>query len=192
MVMPTSGNISIAQLRSEFGLGGTRGLNSFYRGGVNGSVPSYGSGHNTNIPTSGTIGMSSFYGAHNGWNMVQGAYGGSGAIQMRGYNNTSQGGSSFYGNQGSLNPTNFRGRSVASFYRTRTNFKSAFYSMTITLSGSLPRSWFNRYTGGGETLYTSSARYFISGGRTTWQWTSLSGWGMFNGAGNRIQPEFIQ
>ena len=55
MPLQTSGTISINDLRNEFGLGGTRGLNSFY---ADSSDPWIGT-----IPTSGTIAMNDFYGS---------------------------------------------------------------------------------------------------------------------------------
>lgn len=55
MPLQTSGTISINDLRNEFGLGGTRGLNSFY---ADSSDPWIGT-----IPSSGTIAMNDFYGS---------------------------------------------------------------------------------------------------------------------------------
>lgn len=62
MVMPSSGTISMQDLRDEFGGSGTISLNAHYRGGS--LVPDI--TPNSGVPTSGTIGLSDFYGASAG------------------------------------------------------------------------------------------------------------------------------
>lgn len=57
MALPTSGNITLQMLITEFG-GGTK-LTDFYRGGA--LVPD--TAANANIPTSGQISLTQFYGA---------------------------------------------------------------------------------------------------------------------------------
>lgn len=55
MALPTSGPISLAQIRTEFG--GPYSMAYYYRGG------GYTTGNNINVPTSGKISLSQFYGA---------------------------------------------------------------------------------------------------------------------------------
>ena len=188
----TSGTITMDQIRNEFGASGTPDMAEYYRGGTNAArVHSYGSGHNTNIPTSGTMSMSQFYGAHRGWYLTCGQVNFGSSITNIGYSNGAA-----IPAMGSINPTNYRGATVVGIYRVRTTFKGAQHSQVIYLQGQLPRNWFNRYTDGSYTLYTSNASYYSnpSANRTQWIWGSqyvsnLNG-GYSNGA--NISPEFIQ
>jgi hypothetical protein len=59
MALQTSGQITIDDLRTEFGVTGRRPLSDFYRGG--GIVPD--TPTNSGVPTSGRITLSDFYGA---------------------------------------------------------------------------------------------------------------------------------
>lgn len=59
MALQNSGPISILDLVTEFGGSAPHSLNEYYRGG--GLVPDIPA--NNNVPTSGTIGLSNFYGA---------------------------------------------------------------------------------------------------------------------------------
>lgn len=61
MAIKTSGPLSIAEIRAEFGGGTPTSLQSYYRGG--GLVPN--SAANSNIPTAGPINILQFYGASN-------------------------------------------------------------------------------------------------------------------------------
>ena len=192
--LPTSGTITMDQIRNEFGASGSPDMAEYYRGGTNATrVHSSGSGHNTNIPTSGTISMSQFYGAHRGWHLVCGQYNQSFGSYY-GYSNSNV--STQNVNFGSINPTNYRGASVRGIYRNTFNIKgSTSYTQSIVLSGTLPRNWFNRYTDGSFTLYTSNANWFRGNGYTYWTWSSFQGYvnsltPYSNGA--TISPEFIQ
>lgn len=60
MALQTSGQITLNDLRNEFG--GDRSLDDYYRGG--GNVPNI--TQNNNVPTSGQIRLSNFYGATDG------------------------------------------------------------------------------------------------------------------------------
>lgn len=57
MALPSSGQITMAQIQTEFGGSNPINLNEYYRGG------SYVTDNNTNVPTSGQITMNNFYGA---------------------------------------------------------------------------------------------------------------------------------
>jgi hypothetical protein len=57
MTLPSSGSISLSQIRTEFGGSTPTNLSSYYRGGA--YVPSTA----TSVPTSGAISLSQFYGA---------------------------------------------------------------------------------------------------------------------------------
>lgn len=59
MPLPVSGQLSIDDLRTEFGATGARGLSDFYRGGP--FVPN--TPTNSSVPTTGEIRLSNFYGA---------------------------------------------------------------------------------------------------------------------------------
>lgn len=59
MALPTSGQISLSMIRTEFGVSGTVSMSQLYRGG--GIVPN--TPVNAAVPTSGTIKFSNFYGA---------------------------------------------------------------------------------------------------------------------------------
>jgi len=58
MVLQTSGQITLADVQSEFGGGAPININEYYRGGT--YVPD--TAANSNIPTSGQISLSNFYG----------------------------------------------------------------------------------------------------------------------------------
>lgn len=57
MALPSSGNISLLDIKTEFG--GDGALTSYYRGGA--YVPN--TATNAGVPTSGSIGLTHFYGA---------------------------------------------------------------------------------------------------------------------------------
>lgn len=57
MALPSSGQLTMAQIQTEFGGSNPINLNEYYRGG------SYVTDNNTNVPTSGQITMNNFYGA---------------------------------------------------------------------------------------------------------------------------------
>ncbi len=61
MPLPTSGTLTLNQIKTEFGATGTRGLTEFYRGGAFVANTSA----NAGIPTSGQIDILDFYGASN-------------------------------------------------------------------------------------------------------------------------------
>jgi hypothetical protein len=66
MVLPSSGQLSMSQIRDEFGGSNPVSLSQYYRGGSR--VRNFGSGSgfiNGNIPTSGAIKISDFYNAVN-------------------------------------------------------------------------------------------------------------------------------
>lgn len=66
MVLPSSGQLSMSQIRDEFGGSNPVSLSQYYRGGS--LVRNFGSGSgfiNGNIPTSGAIKISDFYNAVN-------------------------------------------------------------------------------------------------------------------------------
>lgn len=187
--LQTSGAISIADIRNQFG--GSYQMSQYYRGGVNATyVHSYGSGHNTNVPTSGGIALSNFYGAHRGWHIVCGqALIGTNFIRNFGYSN-----GQVVAAMGSINPTNYRGATISGIYRVWTTFKGQQnYSQVIYMQGNRPRNWFNRYTDGTNTLYTSTASYFYNGstGLTSWIWGGLGGTGPYSN-GATISPETPQ
>lgn len=193
--LPTSGTITMDQIRNEFGASGSPDMAEYYRGGTNAArVHSYGSGHNTNIPTSGTIYMSNFYGAHRGWHLVCGQYNISTTISYVGYSNSNA--STQNVNFGSINPTNYRGAGVRGIYRNIFTFKgTSSYTQSVILSGTLPRNWFNRYTDPNNTLYTANANWFRANGYTYWTWSSFQGYisnmGPYSNNAT-ISPEFIQ
>lgn len=165
-----SGTISMNDIRNQFGASGSPDMAEYYRGGVNASrVHSYGSGHNTTVPTSGTIDMADFYNTHRGWHLVCGQVNFGTQISNWGYSN-----GSVIPAMGSINPTNYRGATILGMYRVRTTFKGTQHSQVIYLQGILPRNWFNRYTDGTFTLYTSNASYFADSNRnrTGWIWGS--------------------
>lgn len=164
--LQTSGAISIADIRNQFG--GSYQMSQYYRGGVNSTyVHSYGSGHNTNVPTSGGIALSNFYGAHRGWHIVCGQINFGSTISNWGYSN-----GQVIPSMGSINPTNYRGATIAGIYRVRTTFKGTQHSQVIYMQGNRARNWFNRYTDGTFTVYTSNASHFYnsSTGLTSWIW----------------------
>ena len=68
MTLPTSGQITMAQIQTEFGGSNPIGLNEYYRNG------SYVTSNNTNVPTSGQITLNNFYGANlqDNWTLVSG------------------------------------------------------------------------------------------------------------------------
>ena len=163
-----SGNISLNDIRNQFGASGSPDMAEYYRGGVNASrVHSYGTGHNTSVPTSGTIDMADFYNTHRGWHLVCGQVNFGSQIINVGYSN---------GNvvpaMGSINPGNYRGANIIGMYRVRTTFKGVNHSMVIYMQGFLPRNWFNRYTDGNITVYTANASWFRDSNRnrTSWIW----------------------
>jgi len=165
--LQSSGAISIADIRNQFG--GSYQMSQYYRGGTNAAyVHSYGSGHNTNVPTSGAIGLGSFYNTHRGWHLVCGQQNLGSFARNYGYSN-----GQVVGSFGSISPNNYRGATIAAMYRVRTNFKGNIsYSQVIYMQGYLPRNWFNRYTDGSFTLYTSNASWFRNTGTglTSWIW----------------------
>lgn len=61
MALPSSGPISLSQIRDEFGQSNPVSMSQYYRNG--GVVPN--APQNSNIPTSGSISMDDFYGATN-------------------------------------------------------------------------------------------------------------------------------
>ena len=61
MALPTSGTISLEEIKDEFGGDPQDGLTEYYRGG--GRVPD--TSNNSSVPTSGTIKLTDFYGAGN-------------------------------------------------------------------------------------------------------------------------------
>lgn len=156
-------------IRNQFGASGSPDMAEYYRGGVNASrVHSYGSGHNTSVPTSGTISLSNFYGAHRGWHLVCGQLNiGNSFIINYGYSN-----GVIIPAFGSINPGNYRGATIIAMYRVQTFFKGVRYSQVIYMQGILPRNWFNRYTDGTYTLYTSNASWNrdFNNNRTSWIW----------------------
>lgn len=187
--LQSSGAISLADVRNQFG--GSYQMSQYYRGGTNAAyVHSYGSGHNTNVPTSGAIGLGSFYNAHRGWHIVCGQVNYGGSISNWGYSN-----GQIIGGMGSCSPNNYRGAVISGIYRVRTTFKGTQHSQVIYMQGNRPRNWFNRYTDGSFTLYTSNASHFYnsSTGLTGWIW----GQGYVNSTapysnGATISPETIQ
>lgn len=185
--LQTSGAISIADIRNQFG--GSYQMSQYYRGGVNSTyVHSYGSGHNTNIPTSGGIALSTFYGAHRGWHLVCGASNYGGGFELRGYSD----GASGLGAIGSINPTNYRGATIRGMYKSSFTFKgSTSYTMIIQLAGYRARNWFNRYVDPTQgTYYTSIASWSPNSTWTTWSW-SVPNFGSYtNGA--VLSPETPQ
>lgn len=62
MALPSSGTISLNDIKSEFGATGTRDITDFYRGGL--YVPNI--PVNSGVPMSGTIALTDFYGASDG------------------------------------------------------------------------------------------------------------------------------
>ncbi len=187
--LQTSGAISLADIRNQFG--GSYQMSQYYRGGTNATyVHSYGSGHNTNVPTSGAIDFADFYGAHRGWHIICGQINYGSAISNWGYSN-----GQVIGAMGSCAPNNYRGAVIAGIYRVRTTFKGTQHSQVIYMRGNRARNWFNRYTDGNFTLYTSNASHFYnsSTGLTGWIWGQSyvnSTAPYSNGA--TISPETIQ
>ena len=57
MALPSSGQLTMAQIQTEFGGSNPINLSEYYRGG------SYVTDNNTNVPTSGAISLNNFYGA---------------------------------------------------------------------------------------------------------------------------------
>lgn len=57
MALPSSGQLTMSQIQTEFGGSNPINLNEYYRGG------SYVTDNNTNVPTSGAISLNNFYGA---------------------------------------------------------------------------------------------------------------------------------
>lgn len=188
--LQTSGAISLADIRNQFG--GSYQMSQYYRGGVNATyVHSYGSGHNTSVPTSGAIDFADFYGAHRGWDLTVGQFFiGTNFIRNYGYSN-----GQVVGAFGSIAPGNYRGAVIVGMYRVWTTFKgSNNYSQVIYLRGNRARNWFNRYTDGTVTLYTSNAshNYNSSINATSWIWNA----GVNNTSpysnGARLSPETPQ
>lgn len=65
MTLQTSGAIALSQIQTELGGANPISLSEYYRNGA------YTYANNTSVPTSGAISMSQFYGAVNGFTLVQ-------------------------------------------------------------------------------------------------------------------------
>lgn len=171
MPLPTSGQIAISNLRSEFGdTPGEDGLNEYYRGGA------YVSWNNSNVPTSGQIALSNFYGAQNGYLIQQGATG-----IFRGYDRGLVGSPAI----GSIYQTTWNGIQIYAVRVSYVVIKGITYiTHQIFLQGSRARNTFGRYydTSFGNLYTASSSTYQVISGNTQWTWTRTNV-GQYDGSG---------
>lgn len=172
MPLPTSGQISINDLRNEFGnTPGDDRLSEYYRGG------SYVSWNNSNVPTSGQISLNDFRGAQNGYLLTQGSST-TGGGSYRGYDTT-------LSNIGSIYQTTWNGISIRAVRLGVFNFKgSTIRSFSIIMQGTRARNTFSRYydTSFGNLYTSSSTAFSAQSASTTWTWV-MSNNGQYDGSG---------
>ena len=172
MTLQSSGPITLADIRAEFGGSAPDLLSEYYRGGA--YVPS----SQTSIPASGEIKLSDFHGATNETviTVTEGSF--TGFLTTHGFalaNESTETGNTLFG---SRSPTSFSGQIIQA---AELWSSSTFY---FKLSGTLAKSFFTSLTPeGGSLLTSSSATHTQSGGSTTWSWSSSpAGW---DGSGTR-------
>lgn len=150
MPLQTSGQISILNIRDQFGAGATpHGLSEYYAGGVN--VPAGTTGTNGSIPSSSTIKISDFYGAPLNITVTCGTYGafippmgiGSGQA-LSGYNAAGYGNNAY----GTISNDQTQGKTIVTL---------------LTQSVTPPKQMSPSY-------YLIFA---VAGNQTAWTWTSL-------------------
>lgn len=150
MPLQTSGQITLLNIRDQFGAGAApHGLSEYYAGGVN--VPSGTTGTNGAIPSSGVIKFSDFYGAPQNITITCGTYGafippmGIGAGQaLSGYNAAGYGNTAY----GTISNDQTQGKTIVTL---------------LTQSVQPPKQ-----IGTSEWLI-----FAVAGNQTAWTWTSL-------------------
>tara|TARA_B110000503_G_scaffold66842_1_gene104870 strand:- start:2914 stop:3462 length:549 start_codon:yes stop_codon:yes gene_type:complete len=174
MALPGSGTISINNIRNEFGASGSPDMAEYYRGGARVSW------NNVNVPTSGTISLSNFYGAQNGYLIQQGS-GGTGGF-YRGYDRGLNGSTAI----GSMYQTAWiNGIQITAIRLSYAVIKGSTYiTFQIYMAGNHARSVFGRYydTSFGNLYTGSSTFYGIASGYTYWHWTRPNV-GQYDGSG---------
>jgi hypothetical protein len=180
MVLPSSGQIAISDLRSEFGdTPGEDALSEYYRGA--GYVPD----NNNNVPTSGQIALSNFHSGANGYYVSVGQWNPFAGFVVRGWDNGATG----LGGGGSQTPSHWRSQSPQYYIGwsrvSAFTFKGATtYTFSIGIQGSHGRYLFSRYYDGSFNLYASSAGLTNASGYTVWSWNT-GYWGQYGGGAVR-------
>lgn len=161
MTLPSSGQISLNQIHTEFGGPTPVSLFNYYRGGT--YVPN--TATNVNVPTGGAISLENFYGAsaQTGIIMTAGANsGGAYGYAASGYVEAPM---------GSISPTTFNGHTLTEFWNGAIISAA---KLTISFAGNLPQSaWtsvsFNDQHGNHYNFSSATASsYTPSSSLTTW------------------------
>ena len=208
MTLPSSGNISLNSIKTEFGGGASVPINSYYAGGT--YVPTGTTGINGAIPSSGQINLAIFYGASaiivNSFTLNQGyVYNDGGKTNptySRGYSNSSY--VSYYGSFGSITPLTFTTggstKTIEGFtgsypasntYLANTSNTAALY---FTLAGNVPNdaNAFTYIQSNGNKLYRTASAYVpyvnSSVGSNFSQWV----WSTSDGSMSNTAPLFLE
>jgi len=159
MALPSSGPLSLSDIKGEFGGPGSPSLGDYYAGGS--YVPSGTSGTYGAVPTGGTISIANFYGTQAALEVVTMTDTGGGY----GYND--------YLAFGAITPTTmtFAGNSFCSglFYNGTP------YVLFEVASPYISSTCFNNLNIGGNNFSQASASYYTDGSSfTNWIWYGVS------------------
>jgi len=191
MALQSSGQITIANIVTEFGGTAPHNLTEYYRGGA--YVPN-GPAGNASIPTSGQISLTNFYGGVSSTTItVTQAIGSAAGTTFYGYCQTNKAPgvgnvSTFLADPtstvGSRNPTTVNGVSLqAAAYFNKT--KGSPERFWVTLAGTRAQNFFTTVQFQSKGVFTSaSASYFFHDeGSTCWIWNNQTK-GSWDGSGN--------
>lgn len=161
MTLPSSGPLSLNDIKGEFGGPTSPSLGDYYAGGT--YVPAGTTGTYGAVPPSGTISIRNFYGTSKALDVLTVTTGTFGTVpdRFRGFSS---------GIFGSISPTTsaiYGGASVISFfYEEDGSFGNPNYRLAI--SGATNSGWTQVTIGGTRTLLRASAT-FLSG---EWYWAT--------------------
>lgn len=189
MALPSTGELALTDIQTEFGGSNPIELSEYYAGGS--YVPSGTSGTNGAVPTSGEIAVSDFYGTQSGITVT--VTEGSLAVSLHtgyGFNTTGALTNNTYAsNYGSVSPTTYEGATIWAVTRLVVKYVNnpppGFY---VVLSGNRAQNFFTSIDvqGYGTLLSSNATRTYLTGtplgARTMWGWAGVqpSGW---NGTG---------
>ena len=185
MALPSTGELALTDIQTEFGGSNPIGLSEYYAGGL--YVPSGTTGDGGAIPTTGEITIGDFYGSQSGITIT--VTEGSLVVSVHtgyGFNTTGALTDGTYSsNYGSVSPTTYEGATIWATVRLVTKYINnpppGFY---VVLSGNRAQNFFTSIDvqGYGTLLSSNATRTYLTGNplgaRTMWGWAGVqpSGW----------------
>tara|TARA_R110000782_G_scaffold2970_1_gene10992 strand:+ start:26954 stop:27544 length:591 start_codon:yes stop_codon:yes gene_type:complete len=185
MALPSTGELALTDIQTEFGGSNPIGLSEYYAGGL--YVPSGTTGDGGAIPTTGEITIGDFYGSQSGITIT--VTEGSLVVSVHtgyGFNTTGALTDGTYSsNYGSVSPTTYEGATIWAIVRLVTKYINnpppGFY---VVLSGNRAQNFFTSIDvqGYGTLLSSNATRTYLTGNplgaRTMWGWAGVqpSGW----------------